>query len=177
MFSNNSYLRTINRATCQLLTENKSETRRRRFIADDLSLRKIIRHAAVQCNEKRSPIREAGSGICGRFLQKYNKLHTVIRSKAHTDYMSICGFAGPERANLPSFPAPAGLTAAVPLNESKRAVANSSHRERAPYKQQRARFHGGRGSAYNSVSFRVSLSPFPRTPHNPSTGGRIYGMH
>lgn len=60
MFSNNSYLRTINRATRQLLTENKSETRRRRFIADDLSLRKIIRHAAVQCNEKRPAVREAG---------------------------------------------------------------------------------------------------------------------
>lgn len=53
-FSNNSYLQTINRATRQLLTENKSETRRRRFIADDLSLRKIIRHGTVQRNEKRS---------------------------------------------------------------------------------------------------------------------------
>lgn len=66
MFSNNSYLRTINRAARQLLTENKSETRRRRFIADDLSLRKIIRHAAVQCNEKRpAAAREAGAAYAG----------------------------------------------------------------------------------------------------------------
>lgn len=46
-FSNNSYFQTINRAARQLLTENKSETRRRRFIADDLSLRKIIRHTTM----------------------------------------------------------------------------------------------------------------------------------
>lgn len=65
MFSNNSYLRTINRAARQLLTENKSETRRRRFIADDLSLRKIIRHTAVQCNEKRPVVREAGAAYAG----------------------------------------------------------------------------------------------------------------
>lgn len=65
MFSNNSYLRTINRAARQLLTENKSETRRRRFIADDLSLRKIIRHTAVQCNEKRAVVREAGAAYAG----------------------------------------------------------------------------------------------------------------
>jgi len=55
MFSDNSSLRTINRASArQLLTGNKSETRRRGFIAGDLSrAAPIIRHAAVQCNEKR----------------------------------------------------------------------------------------------------------------------------
>ena len=82
-FSNNSYLQTINRTARQLLTENKSETRRRRFIADDLSLRKIIRHATVQCNEKRPSARGGGSvcrvrHICGRFLRKYNELGRPI---------------------------------------------------------------------------------------------------
>jgi len=62
---NSSSLRTINRASArQLLTGNKSETRRRGFIAGDLSrAAPIIRHAAVQCNEKRqkSATRTAGN--------------------------------------------------------------------------------------------------------------------
>lgn len=114
-FSNNSYLQTINRATRQLLTENKSETRRRRFIADDLSLRKIIRHATVQCNEKRPSARHAGPGtacgICGQFLWKYNKLRAVIRSNAH-NYISICGLANLLEREARR-PAHGGLTAAA----------------------------------------------------------------